>query len=135
MRETAVPKSPETTAATYKRMQNANPHLTPEQARHLTIHGTTQNEDGTYTWKFDNYVRVFSPESFSPKEAKTLWGRISCPTLLVRGKESWASDPEKDGRAALFPNARVLNVDEAGHWVHHDRLDLFLDAVRSFLAD
>lgn len=129
------PRRYESVDEAYKRMQDANPHLTPEQARHLTIHGTTQNEDGTYSWKFDNYVRVFSPEAFSAREAKALWARISCPTLLIRGKESWASDPEKDGRAALFPDARVLNVDGAGHWVHHDQLDLFLDAVSRFLAD
>ena len=40
-----------------KRMQEQNGHLTPEHARHLTQHGVNQNEDGTYSWKFDNYVR------------------------------------------------------------------------------
>ena len=40
-----------------KRMQEANQHLSPEQARHLTQHGVNQNEDGTYSWKFDNYTR------------------------------------------------------------------------------
>ena len=39
-------------------MQEENPHLSPEQARHLTQHGVNQNEDGTYSWKFDNYVRA-----------------------------------------------------------------------------
>ncbi len=118
-----------------RRMQEANPHLTPERARHLTIHGTDQNEDGTYSWKFDNYVRSFSPFTFNQDEAKALWARITCPTLLVRGTESWASDPEKDGRLRYLRNARVANVEGAGHWVHHDRLDRFLEIVREFLAD
>ena len=74
-------------------MQDENPQLSPEQARHLTVHGVNQNEDGTYSWKFDNYVRAFSPYSFNADEARELWGRITCPTLLVRGTESWASDP------------------------------------------
>ena len=42
----------------FQRMQEENPHLSADQARHLTIHGSNQNEDGTYSWKFDNYVRV-----------------------------------------------------------------------------
>ena len=42
----------------YRRMLEANPHLSAEQARHLTIHGANQNEDGTYTWKFDNYIHA-----------------------------------------------------------------------------
>ncbi|MEJ0070194.1 MAG: alpha/beta fold hydrolase [Pseudomonadota bacterium] len=39
----------------FKRMQEENKHLSPEQARHLTQHGVNQNEDGSYSWKFDNY--------------------------------------------------------------------------------
>ena len=38
-------------------------------------------------------------------------------------------------RVEVFPDARVLNVDEAGHWVHHDQLELFVREVRAFLAD
>ena len=38
----------------FRRMQEENPHLTAAQARHLTEHGVNQNEDGTYSWKFDN---------------------------------------------------------------------------------
>ena len=115
------------------RMQAENPRLTPDQARHLTVHGVNQNEDGTYSWKFDNYVRAFSPYSFNVADARELWGRIACPTLLVRGMESWASNPAEDGRAAYFANARVVNVEKAGHWVHHDQLEVFLDVVQAFL--
>lgn len=119
----------------FQRMQTENPHLTPAQARHLTIHGSSQNEDGTYSWKFDNYVRAWPPYGLSQDELHGLWARIACPTLLIRGTESWASDPIADGRAAHFRNATVVNVEEAGHWVHHDKLDEFLGLVRDFLAD
>jgi pimeloyl-ACP methyl ester carboxylesterase len=119
----------------WKRMQSENPHLSPERARHLTIHGVNQNEDGTYSWKFDNYVRVFSTGAFDPVAVAQLWARITCPALLVRGTESWASDPEADGRARHFQNARVANVEGAGHWVHHDKLEVFLKLVDDFLAD
>jgi pimeloyl-ACP methyl ester carboxylesterase len=52
----------------------------------------------------------------------------------VRGTESWASDPSLDGRGAVFQNARVVNVEGAGHWVHHDQLAEFLGIARSFLG-
>ncbi len=118
-----------------ERMQAANPHLSPDQAHHLSIHGTTQNEDGSYSWKFDNYVRAFSPFAFNADEAHALWRRIECPVLLIRGAESWASDPQKDGRAKFFRNAQSVNVDGAGHWVHHDQFDDFLRLVRKFLTE
>jgi pimeloyl-ACP methyl ester carboxylesterase len=54
--------------------------------------------------------------------------------LLIHGKESWAKSPAEDGRAGYFRDARVLGVANAGHWVHHDRLDEFLQAVREFLG-
>ena len=128
-----MPRRYATIEEAYARMQAENRHLTPEQARYLTLHGASQNEDGTYSWKFDNYARSFSPVDFSPEEQHQLWANISCPILLVNGAESWASNPETDGRAAHFQNARVVEFERAGHWVHHDRLDAFLAEVRGFL--
>ncbi|MGH7116423.1 MAG: alpha/beta fold hydrolase, partial [Stellaceae bacterium] len=115
------------------RMQEANRHLSPEQARHLTQHGVNQNEDGTYSWKFDNYVRAEPPYEMTVPEVEELWGRIACPTLLVYGKESWASNPLDDGRVRHFGDARVVAFEDAGHWVHHDRLDAFLALADEFL--
>ena len=130
-----IPRRYATLEDAYERMQAENPHLSEAQARHLTIHGSNQNEDGTYSWKFDNYVRTFPAVGVPFDEQYSLYGRISCPTLLVRGTESWASDPATDGRAGHFQNARVVNIDNAGHWVHHDQLDVFLGHVREFLAE
>ena len=130
-----LPRRYETLEEAYQRMHEANPHLTPDQARHLTIHGVSQNEDGSYGWKFDNYVRAFSPDAVDQGDTHALWARITCPTLLIRGLESWASDPHEDGRAAHFKNATFVNVAEAGHWVHHDQIDQVLALARDFLAD
>ena len=115
------------------RMQAANTHLSEAQARHLTYHGLRRNEDGSYTWKFDNYVRSFPPVDIGERDLYALWERIECPTLLVHGRESWMTDPEKDGRMAYFRNARLAWFDKAGHWVHHDRTEAFLACVRDFL--
>lgn len=117
----------------FARMQAENKHLSAEQARYLTIHGVSQNEDGTFSWKFDNYVRGWAPVDLTEGELHRLWGNIACPTLLVNGAESWASNPETDGRAAHFRNARVTVFERAGHWVQHDRLEAFLAEVRAFL--
>ncbi len=56
-----LPRRYATIEDAWKRMQEENKHLSPEQARHLTQHGVNQNEDGTYSWKFDNYVRSWPP--------------------------------------------------------------------------
>jgi pimeloyl-ACP methyl ester carboxylesterase len=116
------------------RMKEENTHLNDEQAYHLTLHGAAQNEDGTWSWKFDNSVRLGGPAGLSVEEQHQVWNAIAAPVLLVRGAESWASDPVADGRIAHFKDARLVNIDRAGHWSHHDRLDAFMAAVEPFLA-
>lgn len=120
-------------AEAHQRMQAQNPRLTPAQTLHLTEHGLRQNEDGSYSWKFDDYVRAFWPYDIPLADDHALWARITCPTLLVYGKDSWASNPAQDGRAQHFKNARVELVEGAGHWVQHDRLDHFCALLQDFL--
>ncbi len=116
------------------RMKEANKRLSDDQARHLTEHGIAQNEDGTFSWKFDPYVRPWAPYDITREELEGLWARITCPTLLMWGSKSWLTSPEDDGRARLFPNARVAAFEGAGHWVHHDQLEPFLRELDGFLG-
>jgi pimeloyl-ACP methyl ester carboxylesterase len=127
------PKRYATIDEAFQRMHAENKHLTAVQARHLTYHGVSQNEDGTFSWKFDNYVREFPPNDLAPSEMTYLWGRITCPTLLVYGEDSWAVPPDKDGRMGYFQNARLQVFEHAGHWAHHDRTMEFNALVREFL--
>ena len=130
-----LPRRYESLEEAIRRMHEANAHLSDEQARHLTIHGTNQNEDGSYSWKFDNYVRSHSPYRFNDDEAHDLWSNITAPTLLLWGEESWSGNPSTDNRAAPFQNVQVESVPNAGHWVHHDQLDHFLRLTSAFLGE
>lgn len=116
-----------------ERMKKENPSLSEEQADHLTIHGVARNEDGTYSWKFDNYFRSFPPRIWDPDALNKMWSLISCPTLLVRGNRSWVADPKTDPRFKAFPNARNVEIENAAHWVHHDNFPAFTKAVNEFL--
>jgi pimeloyl-ACP methyl ester carboxylesterase len=116
----------------FERMQEANPHLSPEQARYLTIHGTNQNEDDTYTWKFDHYVHLHAPSDFSGEDLSAIWKEINCPVLLISGAESWAAHRGED-LPKDFQDARHEIVPGAGHWVHHDQLDVVTDLIGDFL--
>ena len=116
-----------------ERMREANPHLGPEMAHHLTIYGVRRNENGTFSWKYDNYTRATSPYLFNLKDAMEIWSRIRCPVLLVRGDASWAGDWERDGRLTAFRTSELRTITDAGHWVHHDKLTAFLATVHQFL--
>lgn len=116
------------------RMKEENKFLSDAQARHLTLHGLVRNEDATWSWKFDQYLRIWHPLDMPIEDIRALWAAIECPTLLIYGADSWASNPEKDGRAAHFRNARVSLYENAGHWAHHDRFDAFIREVDQFLG-
>lgn len=118
----------------FRRMLEENPHLSPEQARHLTIHGANQNEDGTYTWKFDNYVNAGQILDFSGSDVRELWRNITCPVLHVSGSESpQEAGIDPDLLVAEFRDARHVVVEGAGHWVQHDRLDCLVELLDTFL--
>jgi pimeloyl-ACP methyl ester carboxylesterase len=117
------------------RMKEANPHLSDEVARHLTRHGTNWDANGGLVWKFDNYVRALSPYGHSIADTTEIYAQITAPTLLFWGQESFAPPPEEDPRFKAIRNRRLIPVAKAGHWVHHDRLELFLQETSAFLAD
>ncbi len=117
------------------RMKEANPHLSEDVARHLTLHGTNWLSDSSLVWKFDNYARIFPPFGYDLGDLKQVLGQITCPVLLFWGLESWAKDPEADGRLDTLKNYRMVKVAGAGHWVHHDQLDVFLRETEMFLVD
>ncbi|WP_422061264.1 alpha/beta fold hydrolase [Sphingopyxis sp.] len=115
------------------RMAAENAYLTPEQARHLTIHGINRNEDGSWSWKFDNYLNVWPIVDLPQADIEALWRAITCPTLLLYGADSWASNPEGDGRLEHFNTAKVIEFENAGHWLHHDQFDRFMSTLEAFL--
>ncbi len=133
--ERRQPRRYESVEAATKRMMEANPHLSPEMARHLTEHGANRNEDGSYSWKFDNYSRLRSPYVFNLEDAMVIWSQITAKTLLIKGTESWAVDPDATGRADVIVGHDTVIIKDAGHWVHHDQLDVFMSHVERFLAE
>lgn len=61
--------------------------------------------------------------------------RYDGPVLVLRGARSDYVRPEHEAAfAALFPAARFATVPEAGHWVHSENPQGFLDLLRPFLA-
>ena len=114
-------------------MRAHNARLPPELAQHLASHGVRRNEDDTYSWKFDPYQRAMAPHRLSPDDHVSLWSRITCPTLLLCAEESFLESSKIAELAGHFRQARAETISGAGHWLHHDKPDEVLNAVRSFL--
>ncbi len=115
------------------RMHGENKGLSEARARHLTHHGIGRNADRSWSWKFDNTVGIWPVADITDDELQYLWRRITCPVLMLHGTESWQSDvPAMLARS--LPDGRTVDLEQAGHWLHHDRFDAFLAEIRAFLT-
>ena len=116
------------------RMKAAFSHLPDDLIYHLTETGLKTNEDGTVSWAYDPAGMGRSPSDIPHADFVHLWTQIICPTWLVYGADSWASNPAEDGRVAPFQNASVSLIEAAGHWLHHDQFDAFMHELQAFLG-
>ncbi|MFY9691476.1 MAG: alpha/beta hydrolase, partial [Candidatus Acidiferrales bacterium] len=94
---------------------------------------TNWEPDGSLVWKFDNFARLFAPYGHRIDDSVELFGQIACPILLFWGLESFLAVPENDPRRKVIRNCRMVRVEKAGHWLHHDQLDLFFRESAAFL--
>ena len=129
-----VPKRYVSIEEAHGRMQNANPHLQSDLARYLTVHGSHQNEDGSYSWKFDNYTRSGTPYEVSHEDSIALWNQITCPVLIINSREGYPHRIGQDDTLRHFQNVDLSIVENAGHWAHHDQLNEVVRLLDEFLC-
>lgn len=88
---------------------------------------------GGYTWQMDleaiynGYDRLNEPIASDHTFDK--------PALFIRGERSdYVRDEDISGIKWLFPEAEVVTIPDAGHWVHADAPEPFAKAVLAFLT-
>ncbi|XP_004442170.1 PREDICTED: alpha/beta hydrolase domain-containing protein 11 [Ceratotherium simum simum] len=89
--------------------------------------------DGRFVWRVNldalaqhvDKIMAFPPQQES----------YSGPTLFLLGGNSQFVPPSHHSEIRrLFPRAQMQTVPNAGHWIHADRPQDFLAAIRGFLA-
>ncbi len=89
-------------------------------------------ENGHYAWKFNldglqkDYENILKP----------IEGYVSYenPSLFIRGENSnYILDEDIHDIKKQFPLAEIVSIPQAGHWVHAEQRELFVQAVDQFL--
>ncbi len=121
-------------------MRAANARAPEDELRHRGLNNLMKRDDGKWTWRYDVALRsghrpLVPPPS--PAELEAVWasfGKITCPTLLVRGAESdILSRATAERMASTIPDCRLVEVQESGHSVPLDNPKGFLAALDTFL--
>jgi pimeloyl-ACP methyl ester carboxylesterase len=117
-----------------------NPRRDPRLLRRSLSYNLRPRPEGGFAWKWDPRPR--GSETFAQdirRELGELWEQVSAiaaPTLLIRGTESpifLAEDVEE--LAGQMPNARVVEVENAGHAVQGDNPAGLLRELEAFLGE
>jgi pimeloyl-ACP methyl ester carboxylesterase len=115
------------------------PHRPPPSDLRGLAKNLRQDDDGRWRWHWDPDF-FLGPMPVGAGQAEGQYEdaarALTVPTMLIRGRLSdLVSEETAKEFLELRPDARYVDVSEAGHMVAGDRNDVFTDAVRSFLAD
>ncbi len=91
--------------------------LSAMQWRHLTVHGATQHEDGTWGFRYDPGIAIpFRKQPLADVDLWQYWDAITCPTLILRGAQSDLL--LRETAAAMTrrgPRPRLVEIAGVGH--------------------
>jgi len=84
-------------------------------------------------WRFN--LSVIAREIQKVGEALAPNAYYDAPTLFLRGGDSWyIKDEDMDEIEMHFPQAELITIPNAGHWLHAQQPQLFFEEVSEFLA-
>ncbi len=120
-----------------------NPLRPPVHLHYSLLHSLRQRPDGKWVWKHERIGPVPTDQQAGTQEEgitrrfEVLWNevpKISCPTLIIHGRESKVIHREDAERLAkAIPEGEVVTIPGAGHTVQGDKPKEFVAELRKFL--
>ena len=94
-----------------------------------------RNRNGEYTWKLNLPVlKTYLQALYGGMEDLGSQAPSPVKTLFIKGSNSDYIQPlHEPNRTRYFPDSDVVTIDNAGHWVHAEQPDKFVEVVTSFL--
>lgn len=92
-----------------------------------------ENPDGTADWRFSKNSILASLNEGRMKDQWQEFEALKMPTLVVRGANS--RDLKHEVYAEMLrrnPSVKGVEIANAGHWVHYDQPQAFVDVLREF---
>lgn len=115
-----------------------NPDRDPRLLRRSLLYNVRRTPEGKWTWKWDPRPRRTLDPSQAAERRYRLWSqvdRITCPTLVVRGRESDVFSRENAAELVRrLPQGHSAEVEAAGHSVQGDNPAGLLRKIRQFLS-
>ena len=118
--------------AVIERLRSRQPNSSAEMLEHQARHMTRPLADGRRAWKRDRALLA----AYERPDLWAEWGRLRCPTLVLRGRQSELLTHEVAVRMReAVPGARLAELEAGGHWFYQEQPSDFEGAARWFLAE
>jgi pimeloyl-ACP methyl ester carboxylesterase len=136
--ETLKALRPETMSSR-KEMDNALKTALPsKQLRQFLLKNVKRNSNGSYYWQLNIDALInHLPEimnGFSQLDEGSKFN--AAPVLFIKGEKSpYIKQEDTMSIIHYFPQAQIVTIPHAGHWVHSEQKDLFLKTLDYFLED
>jgi len=121
------------------RLQKGNKRLSKERADFLARHWG-EEKAGKVVLRGDPAHKIVNATLYRYEEALACWREVRSPVLWVDGKESetlrrLGLDAEQHAkRRAAFRDLRFVELDGAGHMLHHDQPEALARVIEDFLG-
>ena len=122
--------------AVVERLRDRQPQSTGEMLLHQAEVMTRELPNGRRAWKRDRRLLA----AYERPDLWEEWGRLSVPTLIVRGRQSNLLTHEvavrmREAIEGSAPLVRLAELEGGGHWFYQEFPGAFEMTVRWFMRD
>ncbi len=109
-----------------------------EKIRRFLLKNVARKNEGVYDWKL-NIRTLFNnlPEVMDGPDLRRFSrgnGIKGFPVLFIKGEKSdYISESDHSAINTIFPEAEIVTIPGAGHWLHAEQPEVFIQIVSSFL--
>ena len=132
-----VPEEFDSFEAVVEYMSKQNRFASDAVLRRRLQYSTKELPNGKIGWRYDVAIREQRRQGTVPP-SEDLWPllpNITCPTLIVRGKETDILSPEVAQKMTeTIPASQLVEVERAGHMVFEDNPGDFIAALKGWLS-
>jgi esterase len=108
-------------------------HIDESDVRQFLLKNLYRDENGKFAWRINLPVLEKAVENIGePLGAEP---KIEIPTLFVKGAQSrYISEKDEVEIKTIFPDSKLVTIENAGHWVQAEKPDQFAAAVLNFFS-